>query len=96
MELLFVIIGAFVIGLIARLTMPHRQLIGMLLIPAVTAAGAAIVWEICLWAGLSPSAPWIWTITFGIALVKAFGGALYLGRRRQREDDQALASALRG
>lgn len=96
MELIFVVIGAFVIGLIARLTMPYRQLIGVLLIPAVTAAGAAIVWEICLWAGLSPSAPWIWVITFGIAVVKSFGGVLYLGRRRQREDEQALESALRG
>jgi hypothetical protein len=96
MELLFVIIGAFAIGLVARLTMPHRQLIGVLLIPAVTTAGAAIVWEICLWAGLSPSAPWIWVITFGLAIVKAFGGVIYLGRRRQRDDAEALTTALRG
>lgn len=95
MELFFVVLGAFIIGLIARYTMPHRELMGALLVPAVTAAGAAIVWEICLWAGLKPSSPWIWVITFGIAIVKAFGGSLYLGRRRLQADNAALASALR-
>jgi hypothetical protein len=96
MELLFVVLGAFIIGLIARYVMPHRELIGALLIPALTAAAAAVVWEICLWAGLQPSQPWIWIITFAIAIAKAFGGSAFLVRRRTKADDEALNSALRG
>lgn len=96
MELLAVVLGAFVIGLIARYSLPQRDLMGALLIPAVTTAIAAIVWEILLWARLSPGQPWIWIITLVLACATAFGGSLYLIRRRAQEDSETLSSALKG
>jgi len=92
MELAFVILGAAILGIIARYSLPHRELVGALLLPLTTAAAAAIVWELLTWAGMKPSSPWIWIITFAIAIIKAFGAELWLVRRRLKADAQALAS----
>lgn len=92
MELLFVVLGAAILGLIARYSLPHRELVGAVLLPLTTAAAAAIVWVLLLWLGMKPSEPWIWLITFAIAIIKAFGGEMYLVRRRQKADAQAAAS----
>lgn len=82
MELLFVIVIATAIGGIVRYTVPGRASHGMLLLPAVGAAVAAIVWASLLWSGFTFDGGWIWTITLLAVIVATIGLAVVLPRRR--------------
>lgn len=96
MELIFILLGGFVIGAIARYSLPNREYTGALLLPIFAAAFAGVVWEILVWLQFSSSNPWPWIITFVLTAVKSVGLDLWLARRRKRADAQAYDLALRG
>lgn len=96
MELLFIGLGGAIIGLIARYTLPYRHRHGAVLIPALGAAVAALLWEALTWAGLKWNGGWIWWITLIATGIIAFGIDLLLGVLRKRNDERLLHTLSKG
>lgn len=87
MELLFVALGGAIIGLIAHYSLSGPIRRGVLVLPAVATALIALLWEALTWAGLAYSDFLIWSISFGVTAIVAFGLGVILGRRRTQSDD---------
>jgi uncharacterized membrane protein YeaQ/YmgE (transglycosylase-associated protein family) len=86
MEILFVFIGGAILGAIARYTLPHRDEHGAVLVPAVGAVAATIVWVALTWLGWAWDGGWIWWASLIAAAVSAVAFDLLVGRRRVHED----------
>lgn len=95
MELLFAVLGGAILGLIARYSLPGRDESGVVLLPAIGAATAGVVWVALTWAGLRYDAGIIWVLTLLLAGLISFAAARYLARSRKRSD-QALFARLAG
>jgi quaternary ammonium compound-resistance protein SugE len=92
MELLFVILIAFAIGLAWHYALPGRDTYGSMLLPSVTAAIAAVLWEILLWAGWKFDGGWIWVVSLVVSGLAALAIALVLPRNRRAGDENLLRS----
>lgn len=93
MELLFVILIAFGIGLIAHYALPARDQTGSMLIPSISAALSAAIWVALLWAGWKFDGGWIWVVSLVAGGVAALVFALVLPRTR-RVHDEAMYNTL--
>ncbi len=86
MELLFVALGGAILGLAARYGVPKRDTHGALLIPAVGAIVASVVWAALTWVGLKFDGGWIWVLSLATAGVVAGLASVFLGRQRTASD----------
>ncbi len=86
MELLFVVLGGALIGLGLRYLLPGRETYGSAVLPAVSAAVAAVVWAGLTWLGWSFDGGWIWWVSFLAGGVLAIATALLLAPRRKHRD----------
>ena len=86
MELMFVVLGGAILGLLARYTLPRRHTYGSVLVPAVGAGVAAIVWVALTWLGWSWEGGWIWVASLVAAGLAAAASALLIGPRREHAD----------
>jgi hypothetical protein len=90
MELLFVTLIAFCIGLLGRYALPGRDTYGVALIPSIAAVVTAIVWVGLTWLGWKFDGGWIWVVSLGAAAVVTLVLALILPRVRRTNDDELL------
>jgi hypothetical protein len=90
MELLFVVLIAFAIGLGFRYALPGRDTYGSMLIPSISAALTAIVWEALTWLGWKYDGGWIWVAGLGAAVVISLVVVLTLPRNRRGSDAELL------
>ena len=90
MELLFVVLIAAGIGFIGHYTLPGRNSRGSLLLGALAAAVAAIVWVGLLWLGFTFDGGWIWVISIVVGALASLAAALLLPGRRRTADDALL------
>ncbi|GAA2028091.1 hypothetical protein GCM10009819_09510 [Agromyces tropicus] len=86
MELLFITLGGAILGLAARYVVPRREFHGVLLVPAVGAGTAAVVWVALTWLGLAWDGGWIWLVSLVLSGAAAAGAAYVVGRRREQDD----------
>jgi len=96
MELLFVALGGALLGLLAQAVLTHRQTNGVVLVPAIATAAAAVVWVILTWLGLSWDAGLIWWISLALSAATAAAAAVLIGRDRERHDRDRLTELSRG
>lgn len=87
MELLFVGLIGFVLGLVALAPRAHREVIGAWLLPAVGAAVGCGVWVSLTWAGVPWDGGWIWVAALLAAAVAVVATRVVLTRRRVGADD---------
>ena len=90
MELLFVTLIAFVIGLGLRYVLPGRDTYGVALVPAVGGAVAAIVWVGLTWLGWKFDGGWIWVVSLGAGGIVSLALALFIPRTRRNGDEHLL------
>lgn len=90
MELLFVILIAFAIGLGWRYALPGRDTYGSMLVPSVTAAICAVLWEILLWSGWKFDGGWIWVVSLVVSGLAALAIGLVMPRNRRAKDTTML------
>jgi hypothetical protein len=90
MELLFVTLIAFCIGLGARYALPGRDAYGLALIPAIAAAVTAIVWVGLTWLGWKFDGGWIWVVSLAAAAVVSLVLTLIVPRIRIANDETKL------
>lgn len=95
MELLFVFLGGAILGAIARYSLPHRDEHGSVLVPAVGAVVAMVVWVALTWLGWAWDGGWIWWASLGAAAVAVVAFDLLIGRHRV-QTDAALLTKLTG
>jgi hypothetical protein len=90
-ELLFVTLIAFCIGLLFRYIVPGRDTYGLVLLPSIAAAATAIVWVILTWVGWKFDGGWIWVASLAVGGVVSLVLALLLPRSRHTNDQELLA-----
>jgi hypothetical protein len=90
MELLFVTLIAFCIGLGARYALPGRDAYGLALVPAIAAAVTAIVWVGLTWLGWKFDGGWIWVVSLAAAAVVSLVLTLVVPRIRTTKDETKL------
>jgi len=95
MELLFVTLGGVVIAGGLRYVFPHRHSYGVLLLPALGGAVAAIAWAALTWLGWKFDGGWIWVVSLVLPGIVAIAVTLILGRRRTASDERMLESLSR-
>ncbi|MRX45392.1 hypothetical protein [Agromyces kandeliae] len=95
MELLFITLGGAILGLAARYAVPRREFHGVVLVPAVGAAVAAVVWVALTWLGMAWDGGWIWVISLVASGAAAAGAAYLVGRRREEDDARTFARLAR-
>ena len=86
MELVLIITGAGLLGLVARYVIPGRDRHGLALMPASGVIIGSVVWAICVWIGLSPVTPWPWLISFGATVIGIIALGIVLPGRRDAAD----------
>ncbi|SDS39406.1 hypothetical protein [Microterricola viridarii] len=96
MELLFVALGGAILGIAARYTLPRRAEYGVVVVPAIGTATAAILWVALTWLGMAWDSGWIWLITLVGAAAVSAGAALLIGRTRAASDERLLATLSSG
>jgi hypothetical protein len=90
MELLFVTLIAFCIGLVVRYALPGRDTYGIALIPALSAALSALVWVGLTWVGWKFDGGWIWVVSLAAGGVVSLVLALTVPRARRSNDESML------
>ncbi len=95
MELLFVTLGGAILGLAARYGVPKRDTHGALLVPAIGAIVAAVVWAALTWVGWKFDGGWIWVVSLVAAGVVATLASVFLGRQRTAQDAELLSTLSR-
>ncbi len=90
MELLFVTLIAFIIGLGARYALPGRDTYGVVLVPAIAAAVTAVVWVGLTWLGWKFDGGWIWLVSLAAGGVISLVLTLTVPRLRRNRDDTML------
>ncbi len=83
---MFVTLGGVLLGFGARYVFPRRQTYGSLLVPAISAVVAAVIWEALTWAGWKYDGGWIWWVALVASGVSATIAALVIGRVRSQAD----------
>jgi hypothetical protein len=90
MELLFVTLIAFLIGLGTRYALPGRDTYGVALLPAISGAITAIVWVGLTWLGWKFDGGWIWVVSLAAGTIISLVLALTVPRLRRTKDESML------
>ena len=90
MELLFVVLLGFCIGLAVRTAIPGHDTYGSALVPSIAAAVSAIVWVILTWVGWKFDGGWIWVVSLVAGGIVALVLALIIPRSRRTNDHELL------
>jgi len=86
MELLFVVLGGAILGLAARYSLPRRHTYGSVLVPAIGAGVAGVVWVALTWLGWPWDGVWIWVVSLAISGAAAAASVILIGPRREHRD----------
>ena len=95
MELLFVTLIAFCIGLVARYALPGRDAYGVVLVPSIAAIATSVVWVGLTWLGWKFDGGWIWVVSLGVAAVVSLVLVLVIPPLRRSHDEQLLQTLSR-
>ena len=90
MELLFVTLISFCIGLGVRYGLPGRDTYGVVLVPSVATVVTAIVWVGLTWLGWKFDGGWIWAVSLVAGGIVGLVLALILPRARRGRDENLL------
>lgn len=90
MELLFVVLIAAGLGFIAHYAIPGRETRGSILLGAIAAIVASVIWVSLLWLGFTFDGGWIWVISLAAAGAAALVVAVALPPRRRASDREML------
>ncbi len=88
MEIVLAILAGVGAGLIAQYSLPHRDVRGVALVPAIGAVLAAAVWAGLTWAGWTTADPMLWLVGIGVPVVAVAPVAAIITRVRIAHDDR--------
>jgi len=86
-NLVLVITVAGLLGLAIRAFMPHREKLGIVVLPALAViAGSPGAGAFAMWVGISPDSVWGWVIAMGLAAGVPVATGILLPPRRDAAD----------
>ncbi|WP_309127978.1 hypothetical protein [Microbacterium sp.] len=86
MYILLALIAACALGVALHYLLPHRELRGVAVTPAISTAAAAAIYTIMQWAGVSEGSIWLWVASVGGGLVLALLATVTLTAQRRHHD----------
>ncbi|WCM56324.1 hypothetical protein [Microbacterium sp. EF45047] len=89
MYILLALIAACALGVALHFALPHRELRGVAVTPAVATAAAGAIYTAMQWAGVAEADVWLWVGSLGGALLLALVATLALTAQRRRTDAEA-------
>ncbi len=89
-------LGGAILGIAARYALPRRAEYGVLVVPAIGTAAAAVIWVALTWLGMSWDSGWIWLVTLVATAAVSAGAALLIGRSRLASDERLLTALSAG
>lgn len=84
-------LGGLIFGVAARYSLPNRTGYGVVVVPAVGTAVAALAWVALTWLGMQWDSGWIWLASLAAAAIASAATAVLLGRARAASDAQLLS-----
>jgi hypothetical protein len=84
MYILLALIAACALGIAVHYALPHRSLRGVVVVPAIAAAVAAVVYTLMQWSGIGEDNGWLWlaSVVGGVVVSAAVGYVLTASRHR--------------
>jgi len=89
MYILLALIAACALGVALHFALPHRELRGVAVTPAIATATAAAIYTILQWAGVGEGSVWLWVASIGGGLLLALLSTLTLSAQRRHHDAAA-------
>lgn len=93
MYILLAFVAACALGIGLHYMIPHREMRGVAITPAITTATAGILYTALQWAGLPATSVWLWVISIGGALAIGAVGTVILVRTRIQQDAERAVKA---
>lgn len=82
MLILLALLVAVVLGIAIHYGTPDPRGRGVVLVPAISTATAAVVWSAMTWMGFAESSFWIWLAALVIPIVITYPVALWIAASR--------------
>lgn len=92
MYILLALIAACGLGVALHFLMPHRELRGVAVTPAIATAAAAVLYTALQWGGVGEQSVWLWLASIGSGLLIAFAVTQTLTMLRVRSDAAAKSA----
>jgi len=93
MYILLALIAACALAIGLHYLIPHRELRGVALVPAVATAASAVIYTVMQWTGVGQDGVWLWVASIlGALLIAGVAGASLTSSRRR--SDAAKRTAL--
>lgn len=86
MYIVLALIAACALGIAVHYVLPHRALRGVLVVPAIAAAVAAVVYTLMQWSGIGEDNGWLWLASVGGAVVISVVAGYAITSSRHRSD----------
>ncbi|MGF2948533.1 hypothetical protein [Microbacterium alcoholitolerans] len=86
MYILLALIAACSLGVALHFLMPHRELRGVAVTPAIATAVAAAIYTIMQWAGIAEGNVWLWVASIGGGLAVAALVTVSITAQRSHHD----------
>jgi hypothetical protein len=92
MEFLFIVFYTAILGLVAPYVQIGSDRYGTLVPPTIGLATGSALWIVLTWLGFGYTDGWIWSIVMVSMPIAMFFGSKALEKKREKEDNQALAA----
>lgn len=92
MYILLALIAACALGVALHFLLPHRELRGVAVTPAIATATAAAIYTGMQWAGIGEGNVWLWLASIGGGVVLALLSTMTLSAQRLHHDTEAKAA----
>lgn len=86
MYILLALIAACALGIGVHYLIPHRELRGVAVVPAIATAASAVIYTVMQWAGAGDGNGWLWLASIAGSVVIAAVAGIALTSSRRRSD----------
>ena len=92
MYILLALIAACALGIAVHYLVPRRNLRGVVMVPAVATAVAAVVYTLMQWMGVGQDSIWLWIASVGGGVVLSALVGIIVTAQRDRSDAAKTAA----
>lgn len=93
MYILLAFVAACALGISLHYMLPHREMRGVAVTPAITTAAAGVIYTALQWAGLPATNVLLWVFSIGGAIAIGAVATIFLVRTRIQQDAEQAARA---
>lgn len=92
MYILLALIAACALGIAVHFLLPHRELRGVAVAPAIATGAAGVIYTGMQWMGVGQDSLWLWTASIlGSVVIAAVAGLVLTAARRRSDAARKVA-----